>query len=80
MRLELEQQIISIVRKRCKSLTREGVRKLMKSLNKEFIKANLNVGRDTLFNVLRKYNMLTLRKKTSAKTTNYIIGFISIIT
>ena len=46
------------------------MRKLVKSLDKEFTKANLKVGRDTLFNVLRKYNMLTLRKKTSARTTN----------
>ena len=46
------------------------MRKLKKSLDNEFTKANLKVGRDTLFNVLRKHNMLTLRKKTSAKTTN----------
>jgi len=39
-------------------------------LNDEFINANLKVGRDTLFNVLRKHNMLTLRKKYSARTTN----------
>lgn len=39
-------------------------------MDNEFTKANLKVGRDTLFNVLRKYNMLTLRKKTSARTTN----------
>jgi len=69
-RLNLEQQIINIVRKRRKSLPREGVRKLTKSLDKEFVKANIKVGRDTLFKVLRKYNMLTLRKKTSARTTN----------
>jgi len=69
-RLKLEQQIINIVGKKRKSLPREGVRKLVKSLDKEFTKANLKVGRDTLFNVLRKYNMLTLRKKTSARTTN----------
>ena len=69
-RLNLEQQIIDIVRKRRKSLPREGVRKLTKSLDKEFVKANIKVGRDTLFKVLRKYNMLTLRKKTSARTTN----------
>jgi putative transposase len=42
----------------------------MKSLNQEFIKANLNVGRDTLFKVLKKYKMLTLRKKYGARTTN----------
>ncbi|WP_179022523.1 IS3 family transposase [Winogradskyella forsetii] len=69
-RLRLEQQIIEIVRKRRKSLPREGVRKLEKSLKDDFEKANLKVGRDTLFKVLRKYNMLTLRKKTSARTTN----------
>ena len=57
MRLEQEQQIISIVRKRRKSIPREGMRKLMKSLNQEFIKASLNVGRDPLFKVLRKYEM-----------------------
>ena len=70
MRLKLEQQIIEIVRERRKSLPREGVRKLTKSLDNEFKKAKLKVGRDTLFNVLRKHNMLTLRKKTSARTTN----------
>jgi transposase InsO family protein len=70
MRLKLEQQIIEIVRERRKSLPREGVRKLTKSLDNEFTKANLKIGRDTLFNVLRKHNMLTLRKKTSARTTN----------
>jgi putative transposase len=68
-RLKLEQQILNIVRKKRKSLPREGVRKLKVSLDHEFIKANLKVGRDTLFNVLRKHNMLTLRKKTSARTT-----------
>jgi transposase InsO family protein len=70
MRLKLEQQILNIVRKKRKSLPREGVRKLKVSLDHEFTKANLKVGRDTLFNVLRKHNMLTLRKKTSARTTN----------
>ena len=46
------------------------MRKLKKSLNEEFTKANLIVGRDTLFNVLRKYKMLTLRKKYRMRTTN----------
>ena len=69
-RLKLEQQILNIVRKKRKSLPREGVRKLTKSLDIDFNKANIKVGRDTLFNVLRKYQMLTLRKKTSARTTN----------
>jgi len=42
----------------------------MKSLNNDFEKQQLKVGRDTLFNVLRKYKMLTLRKKYSCRTTN----------
>ena len=74
-RLKLEQQIIQIVQKRRRSLPREGVRKLVKSLDGEFTKANLKVGRDTLFNVLRKHNMLTLRKKYSSRTTNSLHRF-----
>ncbi len=46
------------------------MRKLIKSLNVEFTNANIKVGRDTLFNTLRKHQMLTLRRKTSARTTN----------
>ena len=65
-----EQQVIDIVKKRRKSLPREGVLKLMTSLNNEFEKQHLKVGRDTLFNVLRDHNMLTLRKKYSVRTTN----------
>ena len=61
-RINLEQQIINIVRKRRKSLPREGMRKLMRSLDHEFTKANLKVGRDTLFNILRKHQMLTLNR------------------
>jgi putative transposase len=51
------------------------VRKLNKSLENEFLKANLKVGRDTLFNLLRKHQMLTLRKKYSARTTNSLHRF-----
>ena len=61
--------------KRRRSLPREGVRKLKISLEDEFTKANLKVGRDTLFNVLRKHQMLTLRKKYSARKTNSLHRF-----
>ncbi len=63
------------MQKRRKSLPREGVRKLKKSLDDEFTKASLKVGRDTLFNILRKHQMLTLRKKYSARTTNSLHRF-----
>ena len=46
------------------------MRKPTRSLDKEFVKVNIKVGRDTLFKVLRKYNMLTIKRKTSARTTN----------
>ena len=69
-RESVEQQILDIVKKRRKSLPREGVRKLMRSLKEEFEKHHLKVGRDTLFKILRDHNMLTLRKKYSARTTN----------
>lgn len=69
-RKSFEQQLLHIVKKRRKSLPREGVRKLMKSLNIDFQKQQLKVGRDTLFKVLREHQMLTLRKKYSARTTN----------
>ncbi len=69
-RESFEYEVLHIVKKRRKSLPREGVRKLMKSLNNNFEKQQLQVSRDTLFKVLREYNMLTLRKKYSARTTN----------
>jgi putative transposase len=69
-RLKLEQQIIQIVNQKRRSLPREGVRKLKISLKNEFNKAKLKVGRDTLFNILRKHNMLIRRKKPSYRTTN----------
>ena len=74
-RLEIEKKIVAIVQQRRKSLPREGVRKLIKSLDQEFARANLKVGRDTLFNVLREHQMLTLRKKYSTRTTNSLHRF-----
>lgn len=63
------------MKNRRKSLPREGVRKLTKSLDQEFTNAHLKIGRDTLFNILRKHNMLTLRKKYSSRTTNSLHRF-----
>ena len=37
------------------SIRKHTKSKLMKSLNQEFIKTNINVGSDTLFKVLRKF-------------------------
>ncbi|KAA2219911.1 IS3 family transposase [Maribacter flavus] len=70
VRSEVEKKVVSIVKQRRRSLPREGVRKLEKSLKGDFANANLKIGRDTLFNILRKHDMLTLRKKYSSRTTN----------
>ena len=48
---------------------------MIRSLDIDFAKANLKVGRDTLFKVLRDHNMLTLRKKYSVRTTNSLHRF-----
>ncbi|NQY06894.1 MAG: IS3 family transposase [Flavobacteriaceae bacterium] len=74
-RLEIEKKVVIIVKNRRRSLPREGVRKLTRSLEQEFIESNLKIGRDTLFNILRKHNMLTLRKKYSSRTTNSLHRF-----
>ena len=74
-RSDIEKKVIQIVKQRRRSLPREGVRKLEKSLRKEFENEKVKVGRDTLFNILRKYNMLTLRKKYSSRTTNSLHRF-----
>ncbi|MDN3594191.1 IS3 family transposase [Zunongwangia endophytica] len=74
-RLKIEKKVIDIVKKKRRSLPREGVRKLARSLSKEFTNADLKIGRDTLFNILRKHNMLTLRKKYSSRTTNSLHRF-----
>ena len=73
--MEIEKKVVDIVKNRRKSLPREGVRKLCKSLEREFTKSNLKIGRDTLFNILRKHNMLTLRKKYRSRTTNSLHRF-----
>ncbi len=56
-------------------MSREGVRKLRISLKNDFDKANLKVRRDTLFNILRKHNVLITRKKPSYRTTNSLHRF-----
>ena len=47
----------------------------MKSLNQDIETQQLKVGSDTLFNILREHEMLTLGKEYSAKTTNSYLRF-----
>ena len=69
-RMVFEHNVVQIVKQRRRSLPREGTRKLIKSLDTNFKTAGLKVGKDTLFNILRKHDMLIHRKKYSAKTTH----------
>lgn len=59
-----------MVKKRRIELPREGGRKLHHALTDDFQQANLKIGRDRLFDILRQYNMLVLRKRSYTKTTN----------
>jgi transposase InsO family protein len=63
-------QVVKMVQKRRKLMPREGVRKLHHALAADFKNANLKIGRDHLFDVLRQSNMLVSRKRSFTKTTN----------
>jgi transposase InsO family protein len=67
---KIEKTVIELVHKSRQTLPREGTRKLMKSLKNDFQKNNLKIGRDQLFNILRKNELLIRRKKYSSRTTN----------
>ena len=58
-----ENLIIELVRKERYLQPRLGVRKLLRILNNEFISASVRMGRDRLFEVLRRYKMLILRRR-----------------
>ena len=67
---QLEQTVISLVQKSRRTLPREGTRKLIKSLQDDFKKHHLKIGRDQLFRILRENELLVKRKKYSSRTTN----------
>lgn len=62
--------MIKLVEQSRRTLPREGTRKLMKSLKKDFRKNDLKIGRDQLFRILRENGLLIRRKKYSSRTTN----------
>jgi len=67
---QMEQKVVELVKQSRKILTREGTRKLMKSLKNELHKNNIKIGRDQLFRILRENELLVRRKKYSSRTTN----------
>lgn len=69
-RLEVEKQVIKLVQHERIEQPRMGTRKLLATLHITFNLMGLKVGRDELFRILRKYDMLVRRKKASCKTTD----------
>ena len=65
-----EKQVIDLVNSRRKTLPRTGCRKLHFYLQNDFRKANLKIGRDKLFHILRRNNLLVKPKRASCRTTN----------
>lgn len=63
-------QVVDLVGKERKEQPRVGTRKLLRALQPDFDLANIKVGRDGLFAILREHNMLIRRKKASCRTTN----------
>jgi transposase InsO family protein len=65
-----EKQVIELVKLRRKTLPRTGCRKLHFYLQNDFRKANLKIGRDKLFRILRRNDLLVKPKRASCRTTN----------
>lgn len=63
-------QVVELVKGERKVQPRVGTRKLHKALLPVFEAANIKVGRDSLFDIMREHNMLIRRKKSYCRTTN----------
>ena len=64
------QKIVALVKQQRNEQPRVGTRKLIKMIQPSLAEQNLKIGRDSLFNVLRKFDLLVKRKKNTFKTTN----------
>jgi transposase InsO family protein len=62
-------KVISMVKEERKIQSRVGGRKLHEALTPSFIEANLKIGRDYLFDILREHDMLVKPKKSTCRTT-----------
>lgn len=63
-------KVIELVKQERKDQPRVGTRKLYESLESSFKANKIKLGRDSLFDILRRNDMLVKRKKSSCKTTN----------
>ncbi|HEY4784503.1 MAG TPA: IS3 family transposase [Bacteroidales bacterium] len=69
-RITVTSKVIDLVKEERKDQPRVGTRKLYESLQDSFSVAQIKIGRDSLFDILRDHNMLVKRKKVSCRTTN----------
>lgn len=65
-----ESEIIKLVMNKRKQMARLGTIKLYDMIKKDMIKKDIKCGRDKLFFVLRKNNLLVKKKKNYTRTTN----------
>ncbi len=65
-----EDKIVKLVEEQRKEQPRVGTRKLQELISPALKQAEIKVGRDGLFRILREHHMLVGRKKTTFKTTN----------
>jgi transposase InsO family protein len=65
----LKTQVVEMVKEERKVQSRVGGRKLHVALQPLFQAADMKIGRDCLFDILREYKMLIRRKKASCRTT-----------
>lgn len=68
--LKQEQAALNLIKQRRELLPREGGKKLYKAIKPELRRNSLKVGRDKLFEILKKEDMLVKPKKSYHKTTN----------
>lgn len=66
----VEDQVLELVHPRRRIQSREGGKKLYKALKGELEELNLKIGRDKLFDILRKHDMLVKPRKSYVNTTN----------
>jgi transposase InsO family protein len=69
-RITVASKVIDMVKEERKDQPRVGTRKLYEALQTSFGAAQIKIGRDCLFDILRDHNMLVKRKKVSCRTTN----------
>lgn len=65
-----EMQIVKLVEEQRKEQPRVGTRKLQELISPALEQAEIKVGRDGLFRILREHHMLVGRKRMTFKTTN----------